>query len=462
MQKLELFNSLSGKKQTFKPIDNLVKMYVCGPTVYDFIHIGNARSLVVYDLLYRLVCYLYGFDNVLYVRNITDVDDKIKNRAKELCISINELTEKTIAQFHNDVKYLNCLNPTKEPRATQHIGEMIEIIQNLLDKGYAYVIEKTAYFDVTKYKDYTKLSGRTLEELMAGTRLEEDIKKKNSYDFVLWKPLDETDDATTSDAFDSPWGKGYPGWHIECSAMSYKYLGNDFDIHGGGIDLIFPHHTNEIAQSCCAFSGSEYAKYWVHNGFLKVDGKKMSKSEGNFITVADLRNRNIPGSYLRYALLLTNYRKPLNFTENILKEAEENLKYIYRSIEGVNFEQKNSSTFILPQTFLDCMLDDLNTHGAFAEMLKTAKKINKTNNTQEKEKLQKELQACVSLLGLQPENIGITAISEEEILNLIGQREKAKEQKDWGLADSIRDKLSEYGVALEDKPNCKTSWRMKP
>jgi cysteinyl-tRNA synthetase len=447
---LYLSNSLSGQKEIFSPFDaSLIKMYVCGPTVYDSIHIGNARSLVVYDVLYRMLVRLYGEKSVVYVRNITDVDDKINIRAKELGISIFELTKKTIEIFHQDTKYLNCLAPTIEPKATDHISQMTQLIQKLLNNNSAYVQNKTVYFDVTSFKDYGKLAGRKLEDSIAGVRIEIDQEKRHPEDFVLWKPATVEDDPSA--VFDSPWGAGQPGWHLECSSMAHHYLGEDFDIHGGGIDLIFPHHTNEVAQSCCAFPGSKFARYWVHNGFLKLNGQKMSKSLNNFLTVADMRNKNISTDAIRYALLNTHYHKPLEFNDNVLSEAKNNIEYLQRTTQ--NCDTNNITEFT--DEFFKFLFDDLNTHSALSYLLKLAKNANKTQDT----KIKESLKYCANFLGLLESNqVSFATDNDQEIELLIAQRLEAKLAKNWALADKIRNDLKQQGIILEDLKDGTTTW----
>lgn len=449
--KLSLFNTLTRKRENFQPLDiNLVKMYVCGPTVYDHPHIGNARSVVVYDLLYRTLMHIYGTANVLYVRNITDVDDKIIDRAAELNIPISKLTTETTLNFHNDMEYLGCLKPTKEPKATEHIADMIDIIQKLLAAGIAYEASSHIYFDVSKAHNYTELSGRSLDELYEGVRIDNDNNKKHPADFVLWKPAKDEDDISAK--FPSPFGMGRPGWHIECSAMSYKFLGSNFDIHGGGIDLIFPHHTNEIAQSCCAFPGSSYAKYWIHNGFLTVDHEKMSKSLGNFVTVKDLRDKKIKGDAARLLLLMTHYRKPLDYNEKAINDAEKMLNYWYRAIENV--ETVNAD---IPREFLDCLLDDLNTHLAIKLINDFAKQAH-ANDISAAQKVV----ACAKFLGLMrlDFNEWFKGNVDDVLINqLIAERLEAKKEKNWPLADQIRTQLTKIGVTIEDRPDGSTIWK---
>jgi cysteinyl-tRNA synthetase len=339
--KIKLYNSLTASKQEFFPLEeDLVKMYVCGPTVYDRPHLGNARSIVIYDLLYRLLLQIYK--KVIYVRNITDVDDKINARAKELNIPISKLTKNITDLFHQDILSLNTLIPDHEPLATNHIEDMVKIIEKLIAKNHAYIRDSHVLFAVDSYHDYGKLSRRNLDQMIAGSRVEIASYKNNPLDFVLWKPAEIGDDEST--IFSSPWGKGRPGWHIECSAMSTKYLGENFDIHGGGADLQFPHHENEIAQSCCANPQSNYAKFWIHNGFLTVNGEKMSKSLKNFITVYDLLSQGISGIAIRLMLLTSHYRKPFDFNAKALSDAQKTIEKFKKIID---------ESFILFESQLD-------------------------------------------------------------------------------------------------------------
>lgn len=452
---LQFYNSLTKRIDIFRPLTpGKVSMYVCGPTVYNRPHIGNARSVVIYDLLYRLLINLYGKENILYIRNITDVDDKIIDAAQKQNIAINILTEKVYQQFTEDMNYVNCLPPTKEPKATEHIAEMIQIIEKLIAKNIAYISNSHVYFDVTKYKDYTQLSGRSLEELESGYRIEVSKDKKNPADFVLWKPAD---DADKSAKFASPWGYGRPGWHIECSAMSTKYLGKDFDIHGGGADLIFPHHTNEIAQSCCAFENSSYAKYWLHNGFLTVNGEKMSKSLGNFITVYDLVNKQVNGEVIRYYLLSTHYRKPLNWTQKGLNDAKQSIEYFYRILD--NYDNLSEQQEMIDEKIIEALKDDLNTPLAFANLHEISKKFYKATTPEEKNLLALRLYNSGKLLGLfYAENNQHKALSPE-LADLIAKRSLAKKEKNWKLADEIREKLRAKNIILEDTPEGKTNWK---
>jgi cysteinyl-tRNA synthetase len=455
---MKLYNSLTRNLEKFVPINpNSIKIYVCGPTVYDRPHIGNARSVVVYDILYRLLIEIYGFHHVLYVRNITDVDDKINARAIELGVSIQDLTSVVYRQFTEDMSYLGCLRPSHEPKATEHISEMIEIIEKLISNNFAYVSDDgNVYFDVAKMSAYNKLSGRNLEDLEHGMRIEIRDSKRSPHDFVLWKPVSKNDDI--SSIFESPWGRGRPGWHIECSAMSTKFLGHDFDIHGGGVDLIFPHHTNEIAQSVCAFPGTNYAKYWVHNGFLTVNGEKMSKSLGNFFSIEDLRNKDIDGEVIRLFFISTHYRKPIDFTDKALHDAGAMLDYMYRALDGV----KNDES-IVPKEFLDILQHDLNTSLAISFMHNLAKEIFKTEDHSRKQILQSQLKVCGKLMGiLQNSNWFFKKTLDINMVNkLILDRAEAKKTKNFTLADKIRDHLNDLGVELEDHKDGTTSWRAR-
>ncbi|MBR1428899.1 MAG: cysteine--tRNA ligase [Rickettsiales bacterium] len=349
---LKLYNTLDEKVGEFQPIDkNNVRMYVCGPTVYNRVHLGNARSVMVFDILFRVLRHIYSANCVKYVRNITDVDDKIINAAQQQGVSDVELSTKMTDFFHEDCSYLNCLQPTVEPRVTQEIPEIIATIRKIIDNGHAYIADGNVMFSVESYKDYGMLSHRKIETNIKNERVEGRNYKRNQDDFLLWK---RTEVGVT---WDSPWGKGRPGWHIECSAMSNKYLGTDFDIHGGGADLKFPHHENEIAQSCCANQNSSFALHWMHNGFLMINGQKMSKSLGNFVTIADMKNRGVNGNALRLALLSTHYRKPMNFSDKLVQDSEKMLRKFYKVKEQIG--DNNSPT--LSDVDLEPMYQDLNT-----------------------------------------------------------------------------------------------------
>src|SRR3954470_24964274 len=358
---LQLYNSLTRRKEEFRPIDpQNVRMYVCGPTVYDEAHIGNARAVVVFDLLYRVLCHEYGADHVTYVRNITDVEDKIMAAARASGQTIDQVTARTTAQFHADMAALGNLPPSIEPRATEYINQMIALIERLIASGHAYAAEGHALFRVGSYAKYGALSRRSRADMIAGARVEVAPYKEDPGDFVLWKP--STPDQP---GWESPWGRGRPGWHIECSAMSENTLGETFDIHGGGLDLIFPHHENEIAQSVCAHNGrgpADFARYWIHNGMLTVGGAKMAKSEGNFVTVRDALAQ-APGEVIRLALLMTHYRDPLDWTEDRLREAEAVHGRLYRALAvgGLDLETESSASAEAMAPIADALSDDLNT-----------------------------------------------------------------------------------------------------
>lgn len=442
---LTLYNSLSRTKETFQPIDqNHVRMYVCGPTVYDRAHIGNARPVVVFDVLYRLLKLKY--QNVTYVRNITDVDDKINAASKSLGISIHELTAETIQQYHKDMKALNTLLPDYEPKATDHIPEMISLIKALIENGYAYESKGHVLFKVSKFQSYGHLSCRNTEELLAGARVEVAPYKQHPGDFVLWKPSDED-----LPGWSSPWGRGRPGWHIECSAMSWKYLGEIFDIHGGGIDLIFPHHENEVAQSCCAHGIDKMANFWLHNGHLTVNGSKMSKSLGNFLTVDDLLARH-KGEVIRLALLMTHYRQPLDWTGDVLTQAKQTLDRLYSVFRG--YEEVAAAAPL--EKILDALEDDLNTPLALSYLHELISQFHKTLDQAEKTRLIGDLKGSALMLGLlqslpgewfqsQKEEIGAA-----EIEAFIEKRNLARKAKDFAEADRIRKYLLDLGVQLED------------
>lgn len=447
MSNIKVFNTLTNKLDpliTHKP--NSIKFYVCGPTVYDRPHLGNARSIVVYDLFYRL--FLQCFSEVVYVRNITDVDDKINNSAKEQNISILQLTSKVLEWFYHDINALQVLKPTHEPKVTDHIAEIIALIQKILANNHAYISQNHILFSVDSYLPYGQLSNRNMSQLIAGSRIEIEDYKKNPLDFVLWKPANQNDDI--SSVFDSPWGKGRPGWHIECSAMSSKYLGDNFDFHGGGADLQFPHHENEIAQSCCANKGSTYAKYWVHNGFLTVNGEKMSKSLKNFITVFDLLQKNITGVVIRYMLLTTHYRKPFDFNEKALQDAQKSIDKFYQYIFDCDF----SLPFLPPSSqILQALSNDLNTSTAFAFLHSLVKDFSK----------KWQLASDLHFLGLLDINYLTknhqqnNAINTNEIEKMVALRQEYKQNKQFALADQIRDNLLKKGIIITDNQH-NTTW----
>jgi cysteinyl-tRNA synthetase len=460
---LRLYNTLTRKKEPFEPIDpTKVRVYACGPTVYDHLHIGNGRMLVVFDVLFRLLRHLYGADHVTYVRNITDVDDKINARAAELGVDIRALTDEMIAVFHADAKALGCLEPNVEPRATDHIGPMLEIIGKLIDRGHAYAAEGHVLFDVPSDADYGKLSRRPLDEMIAGARVEVAPYKRSPTDFVLWKPS-----GPGEPAWDSPWGRGRPGWHLECSAMSWKHLGEIFDIHGGGIDLVFPHHENEIAQTCCAFGHDVMANYWMHNGHLQVEGEKMSKSLGNFVTIHELLHtdkfggRSWPGEVLRLALLRTHYRQPIDFTVKALEEAEVTLFELHRLIrERLPFRDTQAvemSDHPLSQLVVDAMCDDLNTHVGLSAMYELRTPIVFGSDPTSVTALVNSLR----FFGLYREEwikeFELTLVQKE----LIDARLAARAAKNWKESDRIRDELATMGIALKDNKDGTTTWEVK-
>jgi cysteinyl-tRNA synthetase len=433
---LRLYNTLSRSREEFRPLDPAkVRIYVCGPTVYDFAHIGNARPIVVFDVLFRLLRHLYGEAHVSYVRNITDVDDKIMLRAHEESIAISELTSRTTTQFHEDVAALSCLVPTVEPRATAYVPAMIAMVRRLIETGHAYEAEGHVLFDVSSKADYGKLARRSLDEMIAGARVDIAPYKKNPMDFVLWKPS-----APEQPGWDSPWGRGRPGWHIECSAMSEALLGDSFDIHAGGIDLVFPHHENEIAQSESAHAGAPPAQIWMHNGFLQVEGEKMSKSLGNFLTIRDLL-KDWPGEVLRFNMLRTHYRQPMDWTFHGMKESWTTLERFYGIAEPI------LATAVGPD-FLAALCDDLNTPLAIAE-------LHKAKDT--------ELAGGLGLLGFSAVQERISAkppVAPQEIADAITARDRARKSRNFAEADRIRDALLDRGIVLKDLPGG-TTWEVK-
>ena len=464
---LKLYDTLSREKRELRPLDpGNVRMYVCGPTVYDFAHIGNARPVIVFDVLFRLLRHLYGADHVIYVRNITDVDDKIIARAAEeypdlpLNEAIRRLTETTDRQFHEDVAALGCLPPTVEPRATEHIEQMKTLIERLVAQGSAYVAEEHVLFSVPSMPDYGKLSKRSLDELIAGARVEVAPYKRDPRDFVLWKPS-----KADEPAWPSPCGiasPGRPGWHIECSAMAWKHLGETFDIHGGGIDLVFPHHENEIAQTRCAFHSPVMANFWMHNGFLQVEGKKMAKSEGNFITIRDLL-ADWPGEVLRLNMLRTHYRQPLDWTIRGLQESWRTLDEWY-AISAIT-----KTKVIVPEKlyppFLDALCDDLNTPKAIMELHQLRNAIVPGAGRTELV----ELVDSLTFLGLLTEETlprwsagkhATHGIDESTVERLIDERNAARKAKKFKEADFIRDELRANGIELEDHKDGTTTWKV--
>ena len=447
-----LSNSLGNKKEKFVPINkNKIGIYVCGPTVYDDPHIGNARPLVVFDILCRVLKCKFGEKTITYVRNITDIDDKIIQSSNEKKISTQELTKKITKNFHEDCAYLGCQKPTFEPKATENISLMIEMINKLIQNGYAYLNNLHIYFEVKKFKDYGKLSNKNLDELIAGSRVEVSENKKNPEDFVLWKPSKDNEPF-----WESPWGKGRPGWHLECSVMSKKYLGDKFDIHGGGRDLIFPHHENEIAQSRCANDTKVFANYWIHNGFITMSNEKMAKSQGNILKTMDLKKK-INGQVLRLALMSAHYKQPLDWNDKLLEDSKSTIDKWYQMFVSIKNKIKIPEAMLLP------LYDDLNTPGYIGNLHKLFDKAN-SGNSKDKEIF---VSAC-NFVGLLKETREQwlefkktrSSISENEILSKINLRNKARESKDYGFADKIRKELLDKGVLIEDK-NGKTIWKYK-
>lgn len=440
---LRLFNTLTKAKDDFVPLDpKNVRMYVCGPTVYDFAHIGNARPAIVFDVLFRLLRHEFGDAHVTYVRNITDVDDKINARAAERGISIRELTEGTARIYNEDVAALGCLPPTVQPRATEHIGQMIALNEKLIAAGHAYAVPSSiegegghVLFDVSSKPDYGKLARRSLDEMIAGARVDVAPYKKGAMDFVLWKPSDDK-----TPGWDSPWGRGRPGWHIECSAMAGQHLGESFDIHGGGIDLMFPHHENEIAQSECGHGGKPMAKVWMHNGFLQVEGEKMSKSLGNFFTIRELL-ADWPGEVLRFNMLRTHYRQPIDFTVAGLKESWKTLERWYERSEPISDPGPSAE-------FLEALADDLNTPAAIASLHQADDFA---------------LAGGLGFLGFSNVQMKIAtkaAVDEAEIHRAIEARKAARAAKNFAESDRIRDEMLAKGIVLKDGPQG-TTWEVK-
>jgi cysteinyl-tRNA synthetase len=458
---LEIYNSLTRTQSPFAPIDpKNVRVYVCGMTVYDYCHIGHARVLVVFDVLYRYLCHVYGREHVTYVRNITDIDDKIIARANENKESIHDLTARFIAAMHEDAEAIGVLHPNEEPRATVHMAEIIAMIQSLVDKGYAYVADNgDVYYDVSKFSPYGRLSGRQLEDLRAGARVDIDEAKDDPLDFVLWKAAKPGEPQ-----WDSPWGPGRPGWHIECSAMSTHCLGNHFDIHGGGMDLQFPHHENEIAQSCAA-TDDKFANVWMHNGFVRVDDEKMSKSLGNFFTIREVLKSYDP-EVLRYFILTSHYRSPLNYSDQHLDNAKNALTTLYTALRGITPKPAAADNSYRAR-FMAAMDNDLATSEAQAVLFDLAHEINRLRNEQPNKaaELAGELVSLGNLLGLlgrepdaflQASSAG--ELSAEEIEQLIAERKAARAARDFQRADEIRDELQQQGVVLEDSA-AGTTWR---
>ncbi|MXQ06922.1 cysteine--tRNA ligase [Alphaproteobacteria bacterium GH1-50] len=445
MTDITLYNTAHRRKEPFRPIDpSNVRMYVCGPTVYDRAHLGNARPVVVFDTLYRLLRHVYGADHVTYVRNFTDVDDKINARAAETGRSIREITDETSRWYLDDMAALGALEPDHMPRATEWIAQMVEMIAGLIARGHAYEAEGHVLFRVRSYKDYGALSGRSVDDMIAGARVEVAPYKEDPMDFVLWKP--SSDDLP---GWDSPWGRGRPGWHIECSAMSFELLGESFDIHGGGNDLQFPHHENEIAQSRCM--GHGFANVWMHNEMLQVEGKKMSKSLGNFFTVRDLLDQGIPGEVIRFVFLSTHYRKPMDWTAEKAREAEATLRKWYRLADQGPDGQE------VYRPVVNALADDLNTHLALSELHQLAHAGDVGT-----------LRSSMQFLGLMADGIPVWAKEEGPsgevaalIEDLLADRKRARTEKDFARADAIRDAFAAAGVIVKDTAEG-AEWELSP
>ncbi|MCV2875463.1 cysteine--tRNA ligase [Rhodobacteraceae bacterium XHP0102] len=465
MAKIKLRNSMSRKVEDFVPIDpHNIRLYLCGPTVYDRAHLGNARPAIVFDVLYRLLCHEYGEDHVTYVRNFTDVDDKINAKARETGRSIAEITEETIGWYHEDMDALGILRPTHEPRATEYIDQMIAMIEGLIEKGHAYAAEGHVLFSVASYPAYGRLSGRSVDDMIAGARVEVAPYKRDAMDFVLWKPSD-----ADTPGWDSPWGYGRPGWHIECSAMSHELLGAHFDIHGGGNDLMFPHHENEIAQSCCAHEGAGFANIWLHNEMLQVEGKKMSKSLGNFFTVRDLLDQGVPGEVIRYVMLMTHYSKPMDWTEAKVRE----VKVVMRKIATLlaNDELNHPLNALIktppPQEVVDVLSNDLNTSEALTLISRYLRQLSVVNLAGALNFLGFNLgsilekyhpsETAVSQgrygVGIESIAHGDTGSSHQRELSQIAEklfklRKVAIQTKDFSTLDALKSALTDAGVEV--------------
>jgi cysteinyl-tRNA synthetase len=453
MTPIKLHNTRTRRKEVFEPLDaGNVRMYVCGPTVYDRAHLGNARPVVVFDVLYRLLRHVYGKGHVTYVRNFTDVDDKINTRASETGRAIGEITAETTQWFLDDMGELGALEPDHMPRATQYIPQMVTMIEGLIEKGHAYEAEGHVLFAVDSWRDgYGRLSGRSVDDMIAGARVEVAPYKRNPMDFVLWKPSEGD-----QPGWDSPWGRGRPGWHIECSAMAHELLGESFDIHGGGNDLMFPHHENEIAQSCCAHPEGDFARYWLHNEMLQVEGKKMSKSLGNFFTVRDLLDQGIPGEVIRFVFLSTHYRKPMDWTAEKVREAKDVLHRFLGIVAG-------SQAGDVDPRVIDAIADDLNTSLAITRLHDLARKSDASS-----------LRASLEFLGFDLDTLGdgwtgksvktadISDAQSKLVSELVRERHQARVSKDFARADHIRDALSAGGVIIHDHKDKPATWEISP
>lgn len=454
---LQLHDTLRREKVEFEPMTpGKVTMYLCGPTVYNYAHIGNARPAVVFDVLARLLRRSY---DLTFARNITDVDDKINAASVETGKPISEITERYIKAYNDDMGALGVQPPDVQPRATDHIEEMVTMIAALIDKGFAYEAEGHVLFDVSAFDDYGKLSNRDLREMIAGSRVEVAPYKRAPQDFVLWKPS-----TPELPGWDSPWGRGRPGWHIECSAMSEKHLGRTIDIHAGGQDLVFPHHENELAQSACAHDGEVFSRYWIHNGFLSIDSTKMSKSLGNVMLVHDMV-KSIPGEVIRLALLGAHYRQPLDWSDDVIQSARKMLDRLYGALRGVNISDTVRANAEPAPSVVAALEDDLNTPKALSEIFNLARQLNKTEDAKQRGELAVELLASCELLGIVQGDVEAWFsgdsdgdLSAEDIEALIAKRNSARSDKDFAAADAVRDELAAGGVTIEDGPTG-TRWR---
>lgn len=454
---LHLYDTLRRKKVEFEPqTPGKVTMYLCGPTVYNYAHIGNARPAVVFDVLARL---LRRDFELTFARNITDVDDKINAASVETGKPINEITARFVKAYNDDMSALGVQPPDVQPRATEHIAEMIAMIETLIEKGNAYEAEGHVLFDVSAFDDYGKLSNRDLREMMAGARVEVAPYKRAPHDFVLWKPS-----TPELPGWDSPWGRGRPGWHIECSAMSAKHLGRTIDIHAGGQDLVFPHHENELAQSVCAHDGEVFARFWLHNGFLSIDSTKMSKSLGNVMLVHEMV-KTIPGEVIRLALLSAHYRQPLDWSDDVIASARKMLDRLYGSLRGIEVSDSARVNALPDSSVVAAIEDDLNSPKALAELFSLARQLNKTKHDDERRELAAVLLASCDLLGIAQGDVeawfsggAASELSPDAIDALIEKRNAARENKDFATADEVRDELASAGITIEDGPSG-TRWR---
>jgi cysteinyl-tRNA synthetase len=457
----QIHDTLTREKRAFTPRDpDRVTLYVCGPTVWNYAHIGNARPAVVFDLVFRLLRHLYGAKHVVYARNITDVDDKINAAAIEQGVDISVITNKFAKIYNDDVAALNCLPPSIQPRATAHISDMLAMISRLIERGHAYAAEGHVLFDTTSFADYGKLSGRSLDDMVAGARVEVAPYKRNAADFVLWKPSKPGEPA-----WDSPWGAGRPGWHIECSAMIEATLGLPVDLHGGGHDLIFPHHENEVAQGVCAHDHGNFANYWMHNGFLTMDAEKMSKSLGNVKLVHDLIDE-VPGEALRWALLSAHYRAPLDWTGDLIAQSKKSLDRLYGALQRAGTPDADDPAEV-PQAVLDALLDDLATPRALAELFALAKTVETATNKGARAAARAQLLAAGKLMGfLQQDPFRwfegqVDDATRAAIEALIAERAVARANKDWPEADRIREALTALNVEVLDGAGGKATWRLR-